>query len=162
MSLILTDVNFVLQVRRCWLRLWLNVWTFLLQSVTVPHSLRRVMWVRTSNLSSPNCCRMPTTSSRKLSKVCSGIQGFNLSSCRNISCSLCVCVCVLIILFKCNLYCFKGIVFLDEVDKIGSVPGIHQLRDVGGEGVQQVRDLNQYNKVLKDWLLDMISVVLHI
>ncbi|CAF5051962.1 unnamed protein product, partial [Rotaria sp. Silwood1] len=29
------------------------------------------------------------------------------------------------------------IVFLDEVDKIGSVPGIHQLRDVGGEGVQQ-------------------------
>ena len=35
--------------------------------------------------------------------------------------------------------CFSlGIVFLDEVDKIGSVPGIHQLRDVGGEGVQQV------------------------
>lgn len=33
-----------------------------------------------------------------------------------------------------------GIVFLDEVDKIGSVPGIHQLRDVGGEGVQQVSD----------------------
>lgn len=31
-----------------------------------------------------------------------------------------------------------GIVFLDEVDKIGSVLGIHQLRDVGGEGVQQV------------------------
>ncbi|XP_073160427.1 ATP-dependent clpX-like chaperone, mitochondrial isoform X3 [Lepidochelys kempii] len=31
----------------------------------------------------------------------------------------------------------SGIVFLDEVDKIGSVPGIHQLRDVGGEGVQQ-------------------------
>ena len=31
-----------------------------------------------------------------------------------------------------------GIIFLDEVDKIGSVPGIHQLRDVGGEGVQQV------------------------
>lgn len=30
-----------------------------------------------------------------------------------------------------------GIVFLDEVDKIGVVPGIHQLRDVGGEGVQQ-------------------------
>jgi ATP-dependent Clp protease ATP-binding subunit ClpX len=29
---------------------------------------------------------------------------------------------------------------LDEVDKIGSVPGIHQLRDVGGEGVQQVDD----------------------
>lgn len=25
-----------------------------------------------------------------------------------------------------------GIVFLDEVDKIGAVPGIHQLRDVGG------------------------------
>lgn len=34
-----------------------------------------------------------------------------------------------------------GIIFLDEVDKIGSVPGIHQLRDVGGEGVQQVRRL---------------------
>ncbi|XP_032873106.1 ATP-dependent Clp protease ATP-binding subunit clpX-like, mitochondrial [Amblyraja radiata] len=31
----------------------------------------------------------------------------------------------------------QGIVFLDEVDKIGSIPGIHQLRDVGGEGVQQ-------------------------
>ncbi len=30
-----------------------------------------------------------------------------------------------------------GIVFLDEVVKIGAVPGIHQLRDVGGEGVQQ-------------------------
>jgi ATP-dependent protease Clp ATPase subunit len=35
---------------------------------------------------------------------------------------------------------FLGIVFLDEVDKIGSVPGIHQLRDVGGEGVQQVNE----------------------
>lgn len=40
-------------------------------------------------------------------------------------------------------YCYSveraqlGIVFLDEVDKIGAVPGIHQLRDVGGEGVQQ-------------------------
>ncbi|CAB3995630.1 ATP-dependent Clp protease ATP-binding subunit clpX-like, mitochondrial isoform X2 [Paramuricea clavata] len=31
----------------------------------------------------------------------------------------------------------QGIVFLDEVDKISSVPGFHQLRDVGGEGVQQ-------------------------
>merc|ERR1719346_511769 len=30
----------------------------------------------------------------------------------------------------------SGIIFLDEVDKIGAVPGIHQLRDVGGEGVQ--------------------------
>lgn len=29
---------------------------------------------------------------------------------------------------------------MDEVDKIGSVPGIHQLRDVGGEGVQQVSE----------------------
>lgn len=42
-----------------------------------------------------------------------------------------------------NFLCFSveraqtGIVFLDEVDKIGAVPGIHQLRDVGGEGVQQ-------------------------
>lgn len=34
-------------------------------------------------------------------------------------------------------FLFSGIVFLDEVDKIGAVPGIHQLRDVGGEGVQQ-------------------------
>ena len=31
----------------------------------------------------------------------------------------------------------QGIVFLDEVDKIRCVPGFHQLRDVGGEGVQQ-------------------------
>ena len=40
-----------------------------------------------------------------------------------------------------SLVNFSGIVFLDEVDKIGSVPGIHQLRDVGGEGVQQVASL---------------------
>lgn len=33
---------------------------------------------------------------------------------------------------------FPGIVFLDEVDKISCVPGVHNLRDVGGEGVQQV------------------------
>lgn len=33
---------------------------------------------------------------------------------------------------------FTGIVFLDEVDKISCVPGVHNLRDVGGEGVQQV------------------------
>ena len=39
---------------------------------------------------------------------------------------------------------FLGIVFLDEVDKISCVPGFHQLRDVGGEGVQQV-DIT-YNK----------------
>lgn len=31
----------------------------------------------------------------------------------------------------------QGIVFLDEVDKISCVPGVHNLRDVGGEGVQQ-------------------------
>ena len=31
----------------------------------------------------------------------------------------------------------RGIVFLDEVDKIACVPGFHHLRDVGGEGVQQ-------------------------
>ena len=39
--------------------------------------------------------------------------------------------------FILNILLIPGIVFLDEVDKIGSVPGIHQLRDVGGEGVQQ-------------------------
>lgn len=47
-------------------------------------------------------------------------------------------------------FCFiscAGIVFLDEVDKIGSVPGIHQLRDVGGEGVQQVRIKPMLHKI---------------
>ena len=39
----------------------------------------------------------------------------------------------------------SGIIFLDEVDKIGSVPGIHQLRDVGGEGVQQVRQISLFS-----------------
>lgn len=34
--------------------------------------------------------------------------------------------------------------FLDEVDKIGAIPGIHQLRDVGGEGVQQVSENIQW------------------
>jgi ATP-dependent protease Clp ATPase subunit len=43
---------------------------------------------------------------------------------------------------KDNRLFLLGIVFLDEVDKIGSVPGIHQLRDVGGEGVQQVNKTN--------------------
>ncbi|XP_075245082.1 uncharacterized protein LOC142339171 isoform X2 [Convolutriloba macropyga] len=33
--------------------------------------------------------------------------------------------------------CQQGIVFLDEVDKISCVPTGHQVRDVGGEGVQQ-------------------------
>ncbi|XP_047139485.1 ATP-dependent Clp protease ATP-binding subunit clpX-like, mitochondrial isoform X1 [Hydra vulgaris] len=31
----------------------------------------------------------------------------------------------------------QGIIFLDEVDKISCVSGFHQVRDVGGEGVQQ-------------------------
>ncbi|XP_050399871.1 ATP-dependent Clp protease ATP-binding subunit clpX-like, mitochondrial [Patella vulgata] len=31
----------------------------------------------------------------------------------------------------------QGIIFLDEIDKIGSVPGVYHLKDVGGEGVQQ-------------------------
>lgn len=39
--------------------------------------------------------------------------------------------------------------FLDEVDKIGSVPGIHQLRDVGGEGVQQVSVQTLCSSLLK-------------
>lgn len=51
-------------------------------------------------------------------------------------------------------YYFIGIVFLDEVDKIGSVPGIHQLRDVGGEGVQQVRD-----ESVADYMTDVTNSV---
>lgn len=46
---------------------------------------------------------------------------------------------------------YAGIIFLDEIDKIGSVPGIHQLRDVGGEGVQQVRF---------DWLIGLFVFLL--
>lgn len=46
--------------------------------------------------------------------------------------------CIFVICFVCSVERAQlGIVFLDEVDKIGAVPGIHQLRDVGGEGVQQ-------------------------
>lgn len=37
---------------------------------------------------------------------------------------------------------------MDEVDKIGSVPGIHQLRDVGGEGVQQVSVQDELHTVV--------------
>jgi len=43
----------------------------------------------------------------------------------------------LLLVMSCLIIRTSGIVFLDEVDKIGSVPGFHQLRDVGGEGVQQ-------------------------
>ena len=39
----------------------------------------------------------------------------------------------------------SGIVFLDEVDKISCVPGVHNLRDVGGEGVQQVLCFKVYS-----------------
>ena len=43
---------------------------------------------------------------------------------------------------------FPGIVFLDEVDKISCVPGVHNLRDVGGEGVQQVLRVLQHKHLL--------------
>lgn len=32
---------------------------------------------------------------------------------------------------------FQGIVFLDEIDKIGAVLGTPHVKDVGGRGVQQ-------------------------
>ena len=55
---------------------------------------------------------------------------------------------------NCNLYNINlsGIVFLDEVDKLGCIPGIHQLRDVGGEGVQQglLKLLEGTNVVIQD------------
>jgi len=49
-----------------------------------------------------------------------------------------------------------GIVFLDEVDKIGAVPGIHQLRDVGGEGVQQGMLKVSFSSKFSMHLLDCI------
>lgn len=42
----------------------------------------------------------------------------------------------------------SGIVFLDEVDKISCVPGVHNLRDVGGEGVQQVTETPSKSKFI--------------
>jgi len=48
------------------------------------------------------------------------------------------CICVTCICNGLFHVSFPGIVFLDEVDKISCVPGVHNLRDVGGEGVQQV------------------------
>ncbi|KOC59975.1 ATP-dependent Clp protease ATP-binding subunit clpX-like, mitochondrial [Habropoda laboriosa] len=47
-----------------------------------------------------------------------------------------------------------GIVFLDEVDKIGAVPGIHQLRDVGGEEgtIVNVPERNSSRKLRGDTL----------
>lgn len=56
--------------------------------------------------------------------------------------------------------------FLDEVDKIGSVPGIHQLRDVGGEGVQQVSILLTHRTktsinilVYRGWVLSDVLMI---
>lgn len=59
-------------------------------------------------------------------------------SSQSLSCTLCGKLCLKLKINEWNYCPLAGIVFLDEVDKIGSVPGIHQLRDVGGEGVQQV------------------------
>ena len=51
---------------------------------------------------------------------------------------------------QCKRFRPSGIVFLDEVDKISCVAGFHQVRDVGGEGVQQVIlcfvNSNSFNK----------------
>eukprot|EP00061_Rhincodon_typus_P017449 g46150.t1 len=59
----------------------------------------------------------------------------------------CACLFVgfMLSILEINLQFLEGIVFLDEVDKIGAVPGIHQLRDVGGEGVQQVSDKKDFH-----------------
>jgi len=54
--------------------------------------------------------------------------------------------------------CGLGIVFLDEVDKIGSVPGIHQLRDVGGEGVQQVCKGSFTNAWTSVWMHELTEL----
>ena len=56
------------------------------------------------------------------------------------------------------LIIFPGIVFLDEVDKISCVPGFHQLRDVGGEGVQQVGFLWSHTNAVKVSLIKVWSV----
>lgn len=42
-----------------------------------------------------------------------------------------------------------GIVFLDEVDKIGAVPGIHQLRDVGGNDLKSVVYIKSHSNDLR-------------
>lgn len=59
----------LLQVKRCWRRRWRAVWMSPLRSATAPHLRRPDTWERTSNRSSPNCCKTPTTLWRKHSKV---------------------------------------------------------------------------------------------
>lgn len=59
----------LLQVKRCWRRRWRAAWMSPLRSATAPRSRRPDTWERTSNRSSPNCCRTPTTLWRKHSKV---------------------------------------------------------------------------------------------
>lgn len=101
-----------------WLKPSQSVWTYHSLFVIAQHWLKLDTLVKTSRASLQSFSKMPITGKKKLKSSWCWAKVKNWFS-RSVERAQ------------------TGIVFLDEVDKIGAVPGIHQLRDVGGEGVQQ-------------------------